>query len=566
MLQRLYIQNYALIDELELTPGPQLNLITGETGAGKSIVVGALGLILGNRADSTVVLDPERKCVVEAEFVLKDDSPAWALMAENDLDREGNTLILRRELTPQGKSRAFVNDSPTTLPVLKDLTTLLVDLHSQRDGQRLLDEREQLAILDQYAGTGPQVASFGQKLRLIQAQERELADLNNRSELAQREADYRGHQLEELTQAKLLPGEDEQVEQELQALQHYEALTLALGTALDALGNDTDMAAGSRLTQQLRALDKVQHLLPSLPPEVDKLREAQILLNDAAAGLQAVLDSLEADPARLAKLEERHDLYNRLKLKYKVTTATQLINLRDELAMVQLAEGSSAERMASLQKDIAEGYQQLASQGLELEDKRRKAAEELAHAINEQLAAVALPHASFSIQLGRIEKADGPIMVEGQSIAPQASGLNTLTFRVRTNPGTPEGLLSQVASGGELARIMLAMKAALAQRMALPLLIFDEIDTGISGEVALKVGRVMQQLAQHHQLITITHLPQIASRPGTHYYIYKEVMNGSTHTHLRALVAEDRVREVARIMAGDNPGEAALASAAELMK
>lgn len=565
MLTRLLIQNYALIDALALQPGPQLNLITGETGAGKSIMLGALGLILGERADTAVVLDTARKCVVEAYFRLPDESPVWAAMAEADLDREGNELILRRELSPQGKSRAFVNDTPATLPVLKALASQLVDLHSQRDGQRLLDEREQLNMLDQYAGTQAQVAAFGQALRAIQAHERQLAQLQAEHLRASQEADYRHHQLDELSQAQLQAGEDEALEQELRSLQHYEALTQGMGETLSVL-SESETAVLQLLARQRRVLERLASLHPALPGLLDQLAEAQVLLQDASHTLSHELDQLERDPQRQAELEARHDLYTRLKLKYKVAVAADLIALRDQLALQLGAYQDSDRQQAELKALIEAGYQQLAQLAQALEEARQVAAVRLAQQVNAQLEAVALPHAEFAIELTRLTQPDGPLKLGDDYLQPQPNGIHRLSFRIRTNAGVPMGPLNQVASGGELARVMLALKAALAEHTDLPLLIFDEIDTGISGEVALRVGRVIQQLALRHQLIVITHLPQIASRPATHYYIYKDVMNGKTNTRIRPLLAAERVQEVARIMAGDNPSPAALASAEELMR
>jgi DNA repair protein RecN (Recombination protein N) len=569
MLQRLTIQNYALIDALTLEPGTGLNLITGETGAGKSILLGAFGLILGERADPAMILDASHKCVVEAAFRLQPGSDTLALLQQEELldEQDPLELLLRRELSPQGKSRAFVNDIPTTLPVLRSLTASLVDVHSQRDGQRLLDSTEQLLILDQYAGCTPLRQAFAAAWDAIRTKEKTLNELIIRQLAQNQEANFRQHQLDELLAAALQPEEDTQLEQALQLLANATQLTALLGGALQAIEEADEQAARTVVALQLRALEKHQHLLPGLSEAADKLREALQLLDDGTAHLRSLREQLEADPERLAAIEARLDTYNRLKLKYRVGNAEALIAIRDGLAQELAGTEALGDQIAALQLALQADYKALGTLADELEAARQKGAAALAAAVEQGLADVALPNARFQVILNRLADPTAVLqLADGTNVRATPTGTHNVNYQVQLNAGAPMAALSQVASGGEVSRILLAIKRALAGKLALPLLIFDEIDTGISGEAALRVGKVMHELATGHQLIVITHLPQIAGHRGTHYHIYKTTKDGHTHTRLKVLQPEERVQELARMLAGDHPTPATLAAAQELLQ
>jgi DNA repair protein RecN (Recombination protein N) len=567
MLVRLLVQNYALIERTELHFAPGLNILTGETGAGKSLLVGALGLILGKRADTGVLQDTGQKCIVEAEFTPPANLNTLLAEAEIDPDTDDqpiDRLILRREISPSGKSRAFVNDSPVNLPNLRALVAALIDIHGQHDSVKLMDEHVQRQVLDEYGRLGTLADTFGQALNRLRAVEKKARELIEQAKQTRQQQEFFAFQVKELEAAQLTPDEEHAIDDELALLTHAELISGTLQAATLKL-YDSEASVVSQLADLIRSLDKVAGLNLRVSTEVGKLHEARTLLVDAAAELTALAETIDQDPARLAYLNERQHLLFTLKSKYQASNLTELIEIRDGLTQKLREAESSDDVLQELKAERRKLIEELTRLGQELDRCRRQAAEELTARVSELLPAVGLPRVKFRVEVGLLAAPKGPVTLEGQAIQPDAHGLNTVLFRLQTNEGMAWGTLGQVGSGGEISRILLAIKAALAEKTQLSALIFDEIDTGISGEVALKVGRVMQTIAQQHQLITITHLPQIASRNGKHFFIYKLTEANQTRSLVRELTPEERRLEIAKMMSGDNPSEAILQSAAELM-
>lgn len=563
MLQRLYIQNFALIDRMEIAFSNGINILTGETGAGKSILIGAMGLILGRRADSSVLISDE-KCVIEAEFQLPDVSQFLALVTEEDLDLEGNHLILRREITKSGKSRAFVNDSPVNLQTLKAITEPLIDIHGQYDNQYLMNEGIQLDILDQYAGIRSLVVDFGQQWQRWKSIQTEIHNLVAQESEAKRQTDYYLFQVKELQEARLNVEEEKQIEEELKLLENAGLIGETLSKAIELMDESED-SVSYRLSFILKSLEKINHLSPQLSDESNKISEALTLLHDASLELQSIRENLEADPRRLEFLHERMNVINNLKLKYSVKSVAELIRIQEDFEAKINLYASINDMIEDLERQAQVIAQTLMEKGLEIEKHRTEATQTLAEKVNLVLKEVGLAKTDFQIAINRLTDEKGALRIDNQSIQPDMKGINSVRYMVRTNEGMPYGSLAQVASGGEISRVMLSLKSALAEQMQLSVLVFDEIDTGISGEVARKVGRVMEKLGEKHQILTITHLPQIASRGKHHYFIYKDTKDGRAVSQIRKLNAEERVLEIAKMLSGENPTTHALESARELI-
>jgi len=578
MLSRLQIKNYGLFDAVDLDFKPGLTVLTGETGAGKSMLIGAIGLILGKRAEGVPLRDPSQKLVVEAEFaglspqLLKSALEALPPAADSD-EEEGNEadlledadhLVVRREISAKGKSRSFLNDTPVSLQTLRAVISRLVDLHGQHDGVHLLDPAFQLEMLDQYAGITDLAEAFGRQVTAWRQLGRNRAQLEQEAADARRQLDYFTFQMEELDAARISTDEEQALESDLKRLENAEAIGRSLSEAHAQLSGETTGAV-ELLSEAYRALRRAAEFDEQLQPMLERLEEVRYNLNDLASDIETRVHDIEHDPARLQEVQDRLNQYNKLKFKYGVRSAAELLSLREDFAAKVEGYASIDDRILALKADEEEAATQLLEQGLRLEKLRQEAASELAQAVNAVLPEVGLTRAAFAVRVERLATPSGSLMLDDQRIEPDRKGLNRVVFQIRTNPGQLAGPLSSVASGGEISRVMLALKTALAEHTQLAVLIFDEIDTGISGEVALRVGRVMQQLAEQFQLITITHLPQIAGKGSQHYYIYKEVDGERTVTQVRLLQPEERVLEIAKMIAGENPTAPALASARELL-
>lgn len=574
MITRLYIQNFALIDRIEINFFEGLNIITGETGAGKSILLGAMGLILGKRADSNSLVNDE-KCIVEAEFYLEDPEKyarkfsnldESGLTLQDSIDWQGNQLIIRREITKAGKSRAFINDSPVNLNTLKSITDVLIDIHGQHDGQLLMDEEAQLQILDQYAKNIPLTQEFSKLLSELRSIDRKIKELKTQDSEARRQIDFYKFQIDELLKAELSINEENQIESELKLLENAELIAESIHRTTYELV-ESEQSVIDQLSGMLKNLEKVANLHEPISEECHKIQEAKSLLDDVALELQRLGSNMDLDPKRLEFLNERNDVYNKLKLKYGVRTTSELLNLLDDFSAKVEVYDSIDQQIADLQFNSKRVSEELIQKGLEIERIRKDAASQLSQNILKTLQEIGLNKTQLKIEIKRVFSTQNDILkIENENVQPNNYGINTVSFRVKTNEGLPWGQLSQIASGGEISRVMLAIKSALADKMELSSLVFDEIDTGISGEIAMKVGRVMANLALKHQIIVITHLPQIASRGHDHFFIFKEIKGNRTISNIKKLSVGERMVEIAKMISGDKTTETALRSAQELLE
>ncbi len=564
MLRSLYIANYALIDETDILLGKGLNILTGETGAGKSLLLGAIGLILGRRVDYGFIFNPDKKCVVEAIFENIPAETANELKKIEDFDWDEAHLVIRREAAADGKSRAFINDTPVNLQVLKDVTGMLVDLHGQHQNQMLLDPDFQLKLLDQFAGTAPAAKEFGKKLNELSKIRKQIDELEKEEALARQQQDYFRFLVEELTTANLSLEEEATLETELELLEHAGEIKESLGFVSSTLYDD-ESSAYSQLSAAIERLDRAAKINESIGQHQQSLNEARILLQETVRELDRLSDKIDLDPGTLQAMQERSEFLQRLKKKYSVASVAELIAAREEYSAKVGHFDSLGSQIEELNVQLTAARKEVAAAGVALETLRKKVALTLNTSVDDLLKQVGLENAKFEVNISRIEDANGLLEVDGKRIQPNPAGINRVDFRIRTNAGMPLGSLGQIASGGEVSRVMLAIKAALAEKAELSVLIFDEIDTGISGEVANKVGKVMAQLAKRYQLIAITHLPQIAAKGDHHFRIYKEIVGAGTISRVEKLDENGRVMELAHMLSGADPSEHAIKNAKELI-
>ena len=550
MLKQLHISNYALIDELTVSFDNGFNVITGETGAGKSILLGALGFALGDRADTGVLYDQDKKCVVEALFEL-DDETLRPLFEENDLDFE-TECIFRRELNPQKKSRAFVNDTPVALQTMKELGDQLVDIHSQHDSLLLTNAEFQLRLLDNIAQNSELLANYQKEYANHNVIKRQLNELKDMATKNTAENDYLKFQLDELDKANLKEGEYADIEQTLKMMENAEEIKTLLVTA-NGLMEDSETAILGQLNELAATLSRLRHLLPdttNLQERVDTLR---IELKDIAYDLHRHEDSTQFDEDQLQSLQERYDLLSRLMMKHHVKAFDELVTLRDDLKTKVSAFENIDEAIVQAEKALEESKHKLNMHAKSLHDKRCQAASAFGEKVETLTQQLAMPYAQFQVNVDHQE-----------SFGPK--GNDAIRFLFSANKGIAVDDLRRVASGGELSRLMLSIKSAVSSYNYIPTLIFDEIDTGVSGEVAAKIGGIMRQMGNALQLISITHLPQVASQAEHHYYIFKDYEGARTQSHIRLLDAEERISEIAKMLSNDKVTPEALRAAEVLLK
>ncbi len=554
MLKRLSIQNYALIDQLELNFRGGLNIITGETGAGKSILLGALALILGQRADSSSLLDSSRKSIVEGEFNY-DESHInfYAFFKENELDIE-KSIVLRREITAEGKSRSFINDTPVNLQLLRELGSLLIDVHSQHETLLLNRAEFQLSTLDAFAGVQNEVGDYRKDYQNYTRKLRELDDLLNTEKKAKADQDYFQFQFTELDEAMLQIGEQENLEEELQTLSHAEEIRSGLNAVdnLISLSEDNLLQKVHQAELQIRNLSSFHQQFNAL---ADRLRSTEIELKDISGELESLGALVVLDPSRLEIVNDRLNQIYRLEQKHRLSSVEALIRLRDEFNAKLSGIGTLEAQILIAENECKELKSELLKKSEKISHQRKTTIPELEQKIKKLLKEVGMPNA--------ILKIENLLLPDGE-IGP--SGRDSIRFLFSANKGVAYSDLSKVASGGELSRLMLCLKSSVAKLIELPTLIFDEIDTGVSGETAFKIGNLMQDMSARHQLIVITHLPQIAGRGDSHFFVYKEVLAKKTFTRVKSLTREERVMEVARMISGDKPTAVSMANAKELMK
>ena len=523
MLRSLHVRNYVLIDSLEIRFPEGLVIITGQTGAGKSILLGALGLALGGKADASLVGAHGDTCVVEAEFSVDGNAPLLALMAENDLE-EGDSLLIRRTLNRTGRSRSFVNDEPVSLPVLQALSEHLIDIHSQHQTLRLADPAFRMSLLDHYAGNSDRLDACRQAWNELQGIRKELSEVTERLRRMATEKDYNEALFEKLEAARLRDGELEELEAEQKQLAHAEELKEYLNDCEDILAPADDRAP---LTAQLKEAEKqaarAARFIPAMEPLVQRMESARLELEDIADELESANARIDVSPDRLEQVEDRMSLLYDLMKKHGVQTVGELIAERDRLSEALFDSTALEERRVELEKSLKKAEKTYAAAAEALHGAREKASEGFAAAILASLAFLELDHAVFTVELGTAP--EGP------------TGRDAVRFLFSSTGKAPQDL-SKVASGGELSRIMLSLKAMMARYTAMPALIFDEIDTGVSGSAADRMGQMICRMGEDMQVFAITHLPQVAAKGNAHYLVTKE----NDVTDIRSLSREDRVQ------------------------
>ncbi len=549
MITHLAIRNYALIEDIRVDFDSGLTIITGETGAGKSILLGALSLLLGKRADMSSVKDPSSKCIIEGEFSIADYG-FREFFSENDLDYEPNTII-RREILPGGKSRAFVNDTPVNLAQLQSLALRLVDVHSQHETLVLSSEVFQLEVLDALAGNSPILESYKQFHKEFQRATAQLEVLESEKEAAIKELDYNEFLYRELVEAQLDGVDLRELEETYETLNNIEVIQESVATAIGYL-SDEPMGSLETAKQARMVLGKVRGFSSELEEHWERINSNIIELEDLLESLHSSLEKVEADPERLGQVDEKLRLIHKLQQKHSAEGVEELIELRKELETKIVATEHLDEDIAKLKGEVEEARLKAIDWARKLHDKRKAAAPELKEKLENILAELGLPNARFSFELELGEQF-------------RETGMDRLELLFTANKGHDFGPLKKVASGGELSRIMLAVKAVLAKYKRLPTIIFDEIDTGVSGEIANKMAVIMGGMSKGMQLISITHLPQIAAKGDRHIKVYKEDSEAVTVTRLVELGPDERIVEIAKMIGGKKVTEAALANARELL-
>ena len=551
MLKHLYIKNFTLIDELDIELYPGFSVITGETGAGKSIILGAIGLLLGQRADSKAIKQGADKCVIEAQF----DLSRYGMedfFEENDIEYDAADCIIRRELTAAGKSRAFINDTPVQLSMLKELGERLVDIHSQHQNLLLNKQDFQLNVVDIIAGDEKELAAYQQAFTQYHAAEKELQALQESIEQNRQNADFLQFQCEELSQANLMEGEQEELEQKSETMSHAEEIKSALYEADNALSSEGTGVVVS-LKTALSAIRQIEEVLPDAKELVERMDSSYIELKDIAQEISSQMEYVDFDPNELDVINNRLDKLYDLEKKYHVETIEELITKRDELKLQLDCIENSDEALEELQKKLVQLQMQAKKAANTLTKLRTKAAKQIEKEMQTRLVPLGMPNVRFSIQ-----------MTEG---ALGTSGQDQVAFLFSANTSTPLQPISQVASGGEIARVMLSLKAMISGAVKLPTIIFDEIDTGVSGKTAEKMAQIMQEMGQHErQVISITHLPQIAALGSAHYKVEKEETLKGTISKMRQLSPEERIGEIAQMLSGSDISEAAIQNAKQLLK
>lgn len=551
MLKSLFIRNYVLIDKLDIRFGKGLSVITGETGAGKSVILGALSLVLGGRADGHSIRTAADKCLIEAVF----DIAAYGLspfFEANELEYDAESCILRRELFASGKSRAFVNDSPVALSVLKELGSRLIDIHSQHQNLLLGDNSFQLKAVDLMAKNASLLHTYHVEYARFQSLQKELKALTGKARQSKQDENYIRFQFEQLLAARLLPEEQESLEQEQELLVHAEEIKTSL-YKITALLQGDGQSSLCQLKEALTASEALQAYYPKAKDLAARLRTAYIDLTDLAAETAPLAEDSDFNPDRLAWVNDRLNTLYDLQQKHRASTVAELISLRDKYAAELDETASFDNQIEALRTQADASRSELFHLAALLHKQRQSAAKTAAAKIAATVAPLGMPNARFAIAV--ISKEE-----------PAADGIDEVCFLFSAHKSGDLQPVSQIASGGEISRLMLCVKAMIAGSAALPAIIFDEVDTGVSGDIADKMGEIMQTLGRSMQVITITHLPQIASKGQAHYLVYKEDTAEATVTGIRQLNEEERVREVARMLSGATLTEASLANARELLK
>ena len=551
MLKQLYIKNYALIDHLDIELYPGFSVITGETGAGKSIILGAIGLLLGQRADSKSIKAGAEKCVIEAHFDLS-RYPMQDFFVENEIEQDSEDTIIRRELTAAGKSRAFINDTPVGLSQLKELGEQLVDVHSQHQNLLLQKQDFQLSVVDIIANDSQELAAYQQSYSQLQAAKSQLQELKDDIERNRQNADFLQFQYEELENARLTEGEQEELEQQSETMEHAEDIKTALYKADNALYSD-QTGAVSQVRTAKNALSSISQVMPNTAELAERLESCRIELKDIADEVSSMLEDTDFDPSELDHINSRLDRIYELETKYHADTVEELISQRDELKQKLNNIENSDEALAELEAKCRQLTANSQKQADALTKMRQKAGKEIEQQLRQRLVPLGMPNVRFEVNIQKGELG--------------RNGQDQVAFLFSANTSTPLQPVAQVASGGEIARVMLSLKAMISGAVKLPTIIFDEIDTGVSGKIAEKMADIMQEMGQtERQVISITHLPQIASKGSHHYRVSKEETQNGTISQMQELAQDERIGEIAQMLSGSDVSEAAIQNAKELLK
>lgn len=552
MLKHLYIKNYALIEELDMDFQEGFSVITGETGAGKSILLGAIGLLLGQRADSKSIQTGASRCVIEAEFYLEGFG-LETFFSENDFDFEGHTCTLRRELTSAGKSRAFINDTPATVAQLKELGSHIIDIHSQHQNLLLANENFQMEILDILGNNEERIKQYSTIYQEYKTLEHALEKLKERINSDKENEDYLRFQLKQLSEFNPVAGEDETLQEEAETLSHAEDIKSALFQATERMSGE-QYGIVSSLRQVLQTLQSATRHYPAAEEWRARVEEAYIDLKDLSQELEEKAESIAFDPQRLEAINNRLDELYTLEKKHHTDSAEGLLRIKEQLAQ-QIGEmDCSEEDIAEKEKELAQVKKNLVEKAGELTLSRSEAATLLQEKMHSMLAPLGMPNAHLDVQVAPLE-------------TPSAKGMDQVVFFFSANKnGTPRPI-ADVASGGEVARVMLSLKTLISKAKQLPTIIFDEIDTGVSGNIADCMAQMMKEMASNHkmQVISITHLPQIAAMGATHYRVYKEDTSDQTLSHIKQLDKEERIKEIANMLSGAQVSQAAIENAKQLL-
>lgn len=549
MITSLSIKNYALIEKLSIDFSSGFSIITGETGAGKSIILGALGLVLGKRADLSSLKNKEEKCVIEAQFEISKYN-LRPFFEANDLDYEDETII-RREILPSGKSRAFINDSPANLQELQDLSVFLLDIHSQQQTQELSDEGVQFAIIDAIASNNETISEYQSLLKKFKADQSKLNALLKKQAESKKEQDYNTFLLQELQAAKLKAGEQETLEAEFEKLNNVEIIKESLQKAL-AISEEEQIGVFHNLNEIKASLQKIAPFSEEYNLLLDRITSLAIEFDDISGEMNRNAEKLIDDPEQLNLLSQKLQLIFSLQKKHQVATVEELLAIQTKLENAVLELGTMEEDIAILTASLSSYTEQLDAMAEVIRKNRQVAIPVLTEQLITILASLGMPNVRFDIKTI-------------PSKIYHTNGKDELQFLFSANKGTDFGILKKVASGGEMSRIMLAVKAILAQYSKLPTLIFDEIDTGVSGEIAIRMGEIMKQMSQQMQIFAITHLPQIAAKGNAHFKVLKSTVGEDTQSELRLLSAEDRVVEIAQMLSGTVVSDSALNHAKALL-
>ena len=556
MLQKISINNYAIIDELEISFSGDMNVITGETGAGKSIIMGALSLILGQRADTSVLVNKEKKCVIEAVFKTGDKRSIRSFLEENELDVSKEVLI-RREIAANGKSRAFINDTPVNLSQLQQLTAMLVDLHQQFDTLEVGNTDFQREVLDALAGHAEVLEEYRESFLQWKRKAKELEQLENQKLEFEKEADYNRFQYEELESAGFVENELEEAEASLKLMENSEGIKEVLSRSYYEL-QESETPVSLQLKTLISQLNQYASFHTELPGLVERMQSAQIELQDIAGELDRISSQVEHDPQKMEELNDRLSLGYKLQKKHGVSSTAELLRIQQGLEEKLQAVLNIDQAIQQKEKESKELFEKVSDTAKKISASRKKQVKPFEEKVNQLLAQVGMPNARIKVEMNQAE--------------PGVNGTDEIIFLFNANipagrSAKEENFLPvyKVASGGELSRLMLCVKSLVAKSIDLPTMIFDEIDTGISGEAARQVGIIMKELSLNRQVICITHQPQIAGKAVAHYFVYKEIENNAVQTRVRLLNKDERVTAIAKMLSGEKPTASALENAREML-